>query len=63
MELTCLLYAKNWLNFGQAARVAGLDHFRFGTELGERDIPRHFSEADAEDDLAYANRQKHVSLV
>ena len=44
-----------------AARVAGLDHFRFGTELGARDIPRHYSEADAEDDLAYANRQQYVS--
>ena len=61
MELACLLYAKGWLSFGQAARAAGVEHHRFSVALGERDIPRHYSERDAEDDLAYANRQQHVS--
>ena len=60
-ELACLLYAKQWLSFGQAARVAGLDQRRFGLELGDRDIPRRYSPQDVEDDLAYASRQQHVS--
>ena len=60
-ELACLLYAKGWLSFGQAARVAGLEHHRFGLELGDRNISRHYSAADVEDDLAYASRQQHVS--
>ena len=60
-ELACLLYAKQWLSFGQAARVAGLDHDRFGMELGDRNISRHYSEEDVEADLAYASRQQYVS--
>jgi len=60
-EMACLLYAKGWLSFGQAARVAGMDQHRFGLELGDRSIARHYSAQDVEDDLAYASRQQHVS--
>lgn len=63
-ELACLLYSKEWLSFGQAARVARVarvDHHRFGLELGDRNIARHYLETDVEDDLAYASRQQHVS--
>jgi len=60
-EMACLLYAKAWLSFGQAARLSGLDHHRFGLELGDRDIPRHYTEEEADHDLEYASRQQHVS--
>lgn len=60
-ELACTLYAKEWLSFGQAANLAGLSQERFAWELGDRDIPRHYSAEDAETDLAYARRQQHVA--
>lgn len=62
-EMACLLYAKGWLSYGQAVRVSGLDYYRFGLELGDRNIPRHFTDADVEHDLAYASRQQHVSAL
>ena len=60
-EMACLLYAKGWLSFGQAVRLSGLDHYRFGLELGDRDIPRHYTEAEADHDLDYASRQQYVA--
>jgi predicted HTH domain antitoxin len=60
-EMACLLYAKGWLSYGQAVRLSGLDHYRFGLELGDRNIPRHYSEAEIDHDLEYANRQQHVA--
>lgn len=62
-EMACLLYAKGWLSYGQAAGLAGLDHYRFGLELGSRNIPRHYTEAEADHDLAYARRQQYVALL
>lgn len=61
VELGCLLYAKGWLSYGQAARVAECDAYRFGLELGDRNIPRNLSEKDVEHELAYASRQLYVS--
>lgn len=61
LEMACLLYAKGWLSYGQAVQLSGLDHYRFGLELGDRDIPRQYTEADAEHDLAYARRQQYVA--
>jgi len=60
-EMACLLYAKDWLSYGQAARLCGLDHYRFGLELGDREIPRHYNEDEAAHDLEYASRQQHVA--
>lgn len=61
LEMACLLHAKGWLSYGQAVRLSGLDHYRFGLELGERGIPRQYTEEEAEHDLAYARRQQHLS--
>lgn len=61
MEMACLLYSKGWLSYGQAVRLSGLDHYRFGLELGDRNIPRHYTEAEIDHDLDYASRQQHVS--
>lgn len=61
LEMACLLYAKGWLSFGQAMRLSSIDHNRFGLELGDRGIARHYTEAEAEHDLEYARRQQHVA--
>jgi len=57
IELACRYYAKRWLSFGQAARMAALDQFAFAGELAERGIPRNFTTQDALEDLADAGRQ------
>lgn len=57
IELACRYYAKGWLSFGQAARMAALDQYAFAGELAERSIPRNFTVKDALEDLADARRQ------
>lgn len=57
IELACRYYAKGWVAFAQAARLAGLDHYAFGVELGERNIPRQYGLTEAQEDLAHARRQ------
>ena len=57
IELACRYYAKGWVSFAQAARLAGLDHYAFGVELGERDIPRQYGLTEAQEDLVHARRQ------
>jgi predicted HTH domain antitoxin len=57
IELACRYYAKGWVSFARAARLAGLDHYAFGVELGERDIPRRYGLTEAPEDLAHARRQ------
>lgn len=54
IELACRYCAKGWVSFAQAARLAGLDHYAFGVELGERDIPRQYGLTEAQEDLAHA---------
>jgi len=57
IELACRYYAHGWLSFAQAARVAGLDHYAFGVQLGERCIPRQYGLTEAQEDIAHARRQ------
>ena len=57
IELACRYYAKGWLSVSQAARMAGLDHYAFGAELAERDIPRQYGLTEALEDVAHARRQ------
>lgn len=57
IELACRYYARDWLSFAQAARLAALDRYTFGVELGERDIPRHYGLTEAQEDIAHARRQ------
>ena len=56
IELSCRYYAKDWLTLAQAARMAGLDHFAFGAELAEREIPRQYGLTEALEDIAHARR-------
>jgi predicted HTH domain antitoxin len=57
IELACRYYARGWLSFAQAARLAALDHYAFGVELGERGIPRQYGLTEAQEDVAHAGRQ------
>ena len=57
IELACRFYARSWLSFAQAARLAGLDHYAFGVALGERGIPRQYGLTEAQEDITHARRQ------
>ena len=57
IELACRYYARGWLSFTQATRLAALDHYAFGMELGERGIPRQYGLTEAREDIAHARRQ------
>ncbi len=54
VELACALYQREILTFGKAAELSQLSQFRFGQELTEREIARHYTDADVAEDLAYA---------
>jgi predicted HTH domain antitoxin len=56
-ELALALYAQELLSFGKARELAKLDHWQFSQLLGERNIPRHYSETGLAEDLDYARRQ------
>ena len=57
IELACRYYARDWLSYAQAARLAGLDQFAFAAALAERNIPRHYGLTEAQEDIAHAGRQ------
>ena len=53
-ELALALYARGILSFGKARELTPLNRIEFGLLLGRRGIPRHYTEQDLEDDIAYA---------
>ncbi len=57
VELACALYHREILSFGKAAELSRLSQFRFGQELVERGMARHYSEEDIAEDLAHAGGQ------
>jgi AbrB family looped-hinge helix DNA binding protein len=54
-ELAVTLYAQGILSFGKAQALAGMERLAFGRLLGERGIPRHYTEVDLQDDVSYAS--------
>jgi predicted HTH domain antitoxin len=54
LELACVLYQRGLLTFGKAAGLAGISQDRFSQALLEREIPRHYSAVDVNDDIGYA---------
>ncbi len=54
LEIACSLYLRDLLSLGKAAELAGLSRMDFGKEVGERGIPRHYTEEELASDLAYA---------
>lgn len=53
-ELAVTLYARQLLPLGKARQLAGLSRRDFEALLGERQVSRHYSEEDLEEDLDYA---------
>ena len=54
-ELALALYHRGVLALGMATRLAGIDRIDFERLLGERKIPRHYTEDDLRDDIDYAH--------
>lgn len=53
-ELALALYKRGTLSFGKARMLAQLTNWEFDELLGERQISRHYTEADLEEDIVYA---------
>jgi len=54
IELAVALYAKGILSLGQARRLAGLSKWEFLEELAKRQVERHYTREELEDDIAFA---------
>ncbi len=53
-ELAVALYARGILSFGKARELTEFNKIEFGLLLGRRGDPRHYTEQELEDDIAYA---------
>jgi predicted HTH domain antitoxin len=56
LHLALGMFLDRQVTLGQGANVAGLSQSEFLHELGKRQIPVHYDEADALADVATANR-------
>lgn len=56
-ELAIALYAQGILSFGKASELAGTSRYAFADLIGDRNIPRHYTEDDLRHDLDYARSQ------
>lgn len=55
-ELGVALYTHGILSFGKARELAGLTKREFHQLLGDRDIERHYTLEELDEDRAYARR-------
>lgn len=55
-ELAIALYQEEILSFGKARELAGLSRREFHRLLGEREINRHYTSDELDEDLEYARR-------
>lgn len=53
-ELALALYKRGALSLGKARVLANLSYWEFSELLGNRQIDRHYSEADLDEDILYA---------
>ena len=51
IELAILLYAQKRLSFGQARKLAGMEHPEFEKILFDRQVDAHYDVAEFEEDL------------
>ena len=56
-ELAIALYAQGILPFGKASELAGISRYGFAGLIGQREIPRHYTENELTQDLEYAGGQ------
>lgn len=54
VELALALYAQGILSFGKASELAGTSRYGFADLIGQREIPRHYTDAELTQDLEYA---------
>ncbi|HTG35315.1 MAG TPA: UPF0175 family protein [Thermoanaerobaculia bacterium] len=54
-ELALALYQRGVLSLGKARILAGMTRWQFEQVLSDRQIPRHYTETDLQDDLSYAH--------
>jgi predicted HTH domain antitoxin len=50
-ELAIVLYEREKLSLGRAARLAGMEKWAFNHLLADREVPMHYDEADLRHDL------------
>lgn len=55
-ELAISLYREGILSFGKARELADLSRREFHQLLGDRQIERHYTSDDLDDDLEYARQ-------
>jgi predicted HTH domain antitoxin len=53
-ELALALYQRGILSLGKARLLAQMTRWAFEDLLGQRKIPRHYSDADLAEDMKYA---------
>lgn len=56
LELALSLYEKDIFSFGKARELAGLSHREFRRFLADRQIPRHYTDEEVEEDVEYAQQ-------
>jgi predicted HTH domain antitoxin len=57
VELALALYAQGILPFGKASELAEVSRVSFAELVAQRDIPRHYTDDELAQDLAYARRK------
>lgn len=57
-ELALALYQRGVLSSGKACRLSGMTRWEFEELLGQRRIPRHYTEENLEEDIEYARSYK-----
>jgi len=54
-ELALALYRRGVLSLGKARLLAQMTRWEFEQRLADRQVPRHYSEVDLEEDLQHAH--------
>jgi len=54
LELATALYQRGIVPLGKARKLAGMSKWEFIEELGRREIGRHYTGRELEEDLAFA---------
>jgi len=54
LELALALYQRKVLSLGKARLLAGMTRWEFEEQLGKRQVYRHYSQVDLEEDIRYA---------
>ena len=57
-ELALALYKRGVLSSGKACVLVQMTRWQFETLLGQRRVPRHYSAADLEEDIQYAQSRQ-----